>query len=115
MKVMYVCSPLGGDIPHNVQRVKEAVTVLIQEAKDMSHVCTSVPMPMFLVPHFVLNNISFTDDGEVDRQWGLDMCLTLLGFCDSMTVIGDNHTPGMVTEINYAREKGIPIIVREDL
>lgn len=111
MKKIYVSAPLGtGNMGNNVQRVIEAMIILTREAKNSGD-----PLPLFLVPHFVLNNITFAVPIEIDRKWGMECCLEMVKLVDEMIIIGKTLTPGMKEEYEFAKELGKKIIHRVDL
>jgi hypothetical protein len=109
-KMFYICAPLGGDIKKNVERVKKAMKEMIRQYKQ-----AVVEMPTFVVPHFALQNLSFDDNGEIDRKWGMKMCMDLLRMCDEVIVIGEEVTAGMKMEMEEAGVRGIRMIRRREL
>jgi hypothetical protein len=112
---IYVCAPLGGTVRLNVQRVKTAVKVLIEEYSLRQANEELIQMPTFIVPHFALNGIGFDGDKETNRDLGMQMCMDLIKVCDEVIVLGDRTTPGMRAEISLAAELGMKVTWREEL
>jgi hypothetical protein len=53
------------------------------------------------------------DETDLDqRERGLKMGIELLDACDAVWVFGDEMSPGMRAEINYARERNKPVSTR---
>lgn len=109
MRCVYICAPLAGDIRSNHGRVVRSMFNLIREY-DMGR-----EKPLFLVPHFILLNISFDMMGEIDREWGMEMCIELVRMSDEVIVLGDTMTAGMNREVEEAQRKGIIVTRRRDL
>lgn len=112
-KHIYVCAPLKGDVKANHERVVKAVKKLIKEWDDShgSHV-----KPLFIVPHFVMRDVTYDmEKGESNREWGMECCLELVSMCDELVVIGDNVTSGMWDEIQRAMAMGKKVERRIDL
>jgi hypothetical protein len=95
MKKVYIVSPLGGDVPGNIERAKEYARYAFE--------CGAAPV----VPHFYA---LILDDAEpAQRELGLRAGKTLLWFCDAVWVFGDTLSPGMKAEIKLAKQLNISI------
>ena len=91
--VVYICSPLGGDVKGNLQRVKQYARYAL--------LCGTAPV----VPHFYA--LCLNDDNPKEREIGLAAGLSLLWFCDELWVFGDRVSHGMEKEINFAKNLNI--------
>jgi hypothetical protein len=96
MKLVYICSPLRGNITVNI---KKATTYCAYAAQQ-----GVIP----LAPHTMFTR--FLDDTIPDqRAKGLAMGIELLKRCDEMWVCGDSISQGMGNEIEFAKQLSIPI------
>ena len=93
MKTVYIASPLGGDVPGNLERAKEYAKYALE--------CGTAPV----VPHFYA--LILDDDEPEERELGLRAGKTLLRFCDEMWVFGGIISPGMKAEIELANQLNI--------
>ncbi len=96
MKIVYICSPLSGDIEGNTQKAigycKEAVKRRL------------IP----IAPHVYCQQ--FLDDTvPQEREAGMAIGLELLKFCNELIVCGNRISRGMSAEIKEARRRRIPI------
>lgn len=96
MKLVYICSPLHGDVPENIRKANQYC-----EAAARLNV---VP----LAPHTIFTRY-LNDDILEQRERGLKMGLSLLRKCDELWVCGTIISAGMRNEIKFARENSIPI------
>lgn len=97
MKTVYICSPLAGDIPGNVQKAKGYCRDAIKEGV--------IP----IAPHVYFTE--FLDDMVTEeRDAGRAMGADLLRHCDEIWVFGNRVTEGMRSEIQRAHELGIDIV-----
>lgn len=90
MKKIYVCSPLGGDISGNIDRVKEYAKYVLE--------CGTAPV----VPHFYA--LILDDNQPAERELGLCAGKALLQRCDEIWVFGDEISEGMAQEIELAKQ-----------
>ena len=96
MKVVYICSPLRGDIERNIQNAHDYC--------QMSAQMGVVP----LAPHAIFTK--YLDDREPEqREQGLAMGLELLLKADELWYFGEHISEGMAAEINLAKQNGIPV------
>lgn len=95
-KLIYVCSPVKGDVEANIARAKEyCKTVLI-----MGH----IP----LAPHVAFSGI-LNDEVPQERETALSIGLELVKRCDEVWVFGDRISEGMKGEIDLAKLIGVPV------
>ena len=99
MRIIYICSPLKGDIQKNIDNALEYCRRVTFEG--------NVP----IAPHAYFT--SFLDDTVPhERKVGMEMGMELLKHADEVQVFGDRISEGMKNEIAYAEENGIPITYR---
>jgi hypothetical protein len=91
---IYVCHPYANDPPRNVERVRGICRQLVAEGY----------LP--IAPHLYLP--AFIDEAT-ERELALSLCLELVDLCDEVRVFGTNLTIGMGREIQYAKQRGIPV------
>lgn len=98
-RLIYICSPLRGDIEKNIQKAQG----YCREAAELW------PDVIPIAPHVYCTQ--FLDDtNPQDRAAGMDIGIALLDICDEIWVYGiDNPSEGMSREIEYAKEHEIPI------
>lgn len=95
-KLVYVCSPVRGDVEANVAKAKEyCKTVLI-----MGY----IP----LAPHVAYSGM-LDDEIPEERETALALGLALVRRCDELWIFGDHISEGMKGEIELAKEIGIPV------
>ena len=95
MKTVYICSPLGGDVPGNIERAKQYAHYALT--------CGTAPV----VPHFYA--LILDDNDPQERKLGLGAGLAVLESCDELWVFGERISKGMQGEIEAATERGIPV------
>lgn len=101
MKKVYICSPLGGNIKENLQKVKEYTRYALM--------CGTAPV----VPHFYA--LCLNDNIPKEREIGMAAGLSLLWFCDEMWIFGDEVTESMKAEMQFCKSLNIPVRkVRDD-
>lgn len=94
-KLIFVSSPLRGDIKGNLEKAKKYAKLVSFEG---------IP----IVPHLYFT--TFLDDSnKADRWTGRRRGLQLLEQCQEMWVFADEVTEGMIEEIKTATELKIPI------
>lgn len=97
MKIVYICSPLRGDVEANIRMANAYCAYAAAEGV--------VP----LAPHAIFT--AYLDDSNPkERQQGFKMGIELLSRCDELWVCGSKLTEGMQAEIIMARRLGIPVI-----
>lgn len=97
MKLVYICSPLRGDIETNVRRAHGYCRFVIQRG--------ALP----LAPHAIFTAI-LDDTIPQERQLGRALGIELLKRLDELWVFGKQITEGMRTEIEVAEKRNIPIV-----
>lgn len=101
MKKVYICSPIGGNIKENLQKVKEYTRSALM--------CGTAPV----VPHFYA--LCLNDNIPKEREIGMAAGLSLLWFCDEMWIFGDEVTESMKAEMQFCKSLNIPVRkVRDD-
>ena len=96
MKLIYVASPLSGDVEKNIEYAKNACRTVM----DSGHA--------FFAPHLLYT--SFLDDAvPEERKLGMDMGLAVLERCDELWAFGPWVSEGMAVEIERAQCLGIPV------
>jgi len=97
-KMVYICSPLKGDIDGNI---KKALNWVAEAA------CVPGILPIAPHTYFTL----FLDDTiQSERKKGLALGIGLLKKSDEVWVHGNTLSQGMISEIILASNLGIPII-----
>ncbi len=98
-RLIYICSPLRGDIEKNIQKAQG----YCREAVDLW------PDVIPIAPHVYCTQ--FLDDTiPQEREAGMELGIALLDMCDELWVYGiNNPSEGMKKEIAYAKEHGIPV------
>ena len=104
-RLIYICSPLRGDIEKNIQKAQG----YCREAVDLW------PDVIPIAPHVYCTQ--FLDDTiPQEREAGMELGIALLDMCDELWVYGiNNPSEGMKKEIAYAKEHGIPVKDAADL
>lgn len=99
MKLVYICSPLRGDIEENIKKARSYCRRISMLMPDV------IP----IAPHIYCTQ--FLDDKHpVERRHGMDMGLHLLTLCDQVWVFGlENPSEGMQAEIELAVRRGITV------
>lgn len=95
MKKVYICAPLGGNVPDNLEQVRRYTKYAL--------LCGTAPV----VPHFYAECL---DDSKIkEREIGMAAGLSLLWFCDELWVFGNTVTEGMKSEIGFCKNLNIRI------
>jgi hypothetical protein len=95
MKTVFICAPLGGDVPGNLERAKEYAKFALESG--------AAPV----VPHFFA--LLLDDNDSKQRELGMKAGQALLWFCDEVWVFGDTASDGMAAEIALAKQLNISI------
>ena len=97
MKLIFVCSPLAGDIEANQAKARKYCRFVMEQG--------NVPF----APHLLFPQFS-DDNNPSERKAGIDMGLFVLEFCSELWCFGPDISPGMKIEIEKAgKTLGIPI------
>lgn len=96
-KLVYICAPLRGDVPGNVEFARQKAQEVFVEG--------NIP----ICPHLLFPPVAdFTDPTQDEKARA--MGLRLLESCQQMNVYGPVWTDGMWQEIYKAGELGIPVM-----
>lgn len=95
MKLVYICSPLHGDMEANVRRATRYC--------EYAAGCGVIP----IAPHVAWNGI-FDETVTEKRETALRLGLELLRRCDELWVMGNEISQGMQGEIDEAGKMGKP-------
>jgi len=96
IKLIYICSPLRGDIERNINRANGYCRFAVTQGV--------IP----LAPHVIFTQFLDEDILE-ERQLAMQMGLELMYRCTEMWIFGSNISKGMQGEIVAAERLGIPI------
>lgn len=96
MKLVYICSPLAGDIENNLRFARAAC----RYAADQG----CAPIAVHLLYPQILN-----DAVPAEREAGIRMGLRVLASCEELWVCGNRISHGMCCEIAEDERLGIPI------
>ena len=94
--LIYVASPYAGDTAHNIEFAKQACRAVM----DSGHA--------FFAPHLLYPSV-LDDNAPEQREFGMEMGISVLSRCDELWVFGDRISTGMRAEIDAAERMGIPI------
>ncbi len=95
-KLVYIASPLSGDIARNLVFARQACRYAI--AQD------AIPF----APHLLYTQM-LDDRDPAERRLGIDMGNQMLGLCEELWLCGDRISPGMEGERKLAEEWNIPV------
>ena len=94
--LVYICSPLSGDIPGNQDKARR----YCRFAVDSGYIPLA---PHLFFPQFMRENV------QAERDLALFMDVVLLSKCAELWVFGSTISKGMSIEIEKAKRKGQPI------
>lgn len=100
-KMLYIASPLRGDVDRNVENAMRYCAHAIEEGY--------IPV----APHAMYRGI-FDDEIPEQRAVALQVGLQLLDQCEKMWVCGDRVSEGMRGEIARAEQKGIQVELKPE-
>jgi len=95
-KIVYVCSPLRGDLKENIAKANYYCRVAYERGY--------IP----IAPHTIFTQF-LDDENQEERKSAMEMGLKLVERCDELWAFGPTISDGMKREIEHARRKGIPI------
>lgn len=96
MRLVYISSPLRGDVERNIQRARDYCAYAAS--------CGVIP----LAPHTIFTQ--YLDDEQPEqREQGLAMGRDLMWRCDDLWVVGSTISSGMREEIELAKKLYMPI------
>ena len=94
--VVYIASPLSGDVEQNLQFARQACRYAIAQGVTP------------FAPHLLYTQM--LDDGSPEeRQLGIDMGNRMLELCDELWLCGDHVSPGMAGEKELAERMDVPV------
>lgn len=94
--LVYICSPLSGDVEANTERARAFCRFALEQGQ--------IPLaPHLLFPQFM------NDDVPAERELAIFMAVVLLGKCSELWVLGETVSAGMQTEIDVAKKRRQPI------
>lgn len=96
MKMVYICSPLRGNLEKNIGNA----------VRYSKHAAAQGVLP--LAPHTIFTQY-LNDLIPAERQQGLKMGLELLARCDELWVYGSLISEGMRAEIQFAKEHNMEV------
>ena len=98
-KLVYICSPLRGDILNNLTAAAGYCREVVKTWPDVIPIAPHVYFTQFL-----------NDNKPNERSLGMDMGLALLDMCEELWAFGIDHpSEGMKAELEYAKANGITI------
>ena len=98
MKLVYICSPLRGDIDGNKKRACTYSNYAVQRGV--------IP----IAPHLLFTQF-LDDNNEADRNLAIKLDIELLAKCDELWVFNAHGvSQGMQAEITYAEQHNIPVL-----
>lgn len=98
-KLVYICSPLRGDILKNLTNAAGYCREVVDNWPDV------IP----IAPHLYFTQF-LNDNRPNERLLGMEMGLALLDMCEELWVYGIDHpSEGMKAELEYAKANGITI------
>ena len=96
MPLVYICSPLSGDVPGNTEKARRYCRFALEQGQ--------IPLaPHLLFPQFM------DDDDPAERELAIFMDVVLLGKCSELWVLGETVSAGMQAEIDVAKKRRQPI------
>lgn len=94
--LVYICSPLAGDIPGNMEKARGFCRFALENG--------AIPVASHLLfPQFM------DDDAPEERALALKMGIILLAKCSELWYFGDTISTGMAAEIRKAQRRGMRV------
>lgn len=94
-KLVYIASPLSGDVEQNLSFARQACLSAMAQG-------TTPFAPHLLYPQML------DDNDPLQRELGMKMGNQMLALCDELWLCGDRISPGMAGEMKLAEKLGIP-------
>ncbi|WP_300756075.1 DUF4406 domain-containing protein [uncultured Oscillibacter sp.] len=95
-KLVYIASPLSGDVERNLDFARQACRYAIsQDATPFA-------------PHLLYTQM-LDDSDPAERQLGIEMGNQMLGLCEELWLCGDRISAGMEGERKLAESLAIPV------
>ena len=96
MPKVFISSPFAGDLQRNIKNARRYCAFAVRSGY--------IPFaPHLFYPQFL------SDGNTEQRELGLFMGMVFLDSCKEVWVFGERISSGMQSEIDRARERGIPI------
>lgn len=95
-KLIYIASPLSGDVERNLDFARQACRYAISQ--DVTP----------FAPHLLYTQM-LDDSDPAERQLGIDMGNQMLEMCEELWRCGDRISAGMEGERKLAESLGIPV------
>ena len=95
-KVIYIASPLSGDVERNLDFARRACRFAISQG--------DAPF----APHLLYTQM-LDDSSPQERQAGIEMGCRMLERCDELWLCGERISPGMAAEKKLVESLGIPV------
>ena len=96
MPKVFISSPFAGDVQRNIKNARRYCAFAVRSGY--------IPFaPHLFYPQFL------SDGNTEQRELGLFMGMVFLDSCKEVWVFGERISSGMQSEIDRARERGIPI------
>lgn len=95
-KVVYIASPLSGDVEQNLDFARRACRYAISQG--------AAPF----APHLLYTQM-LDDNSPRERQAGIEMGYRMLERCDELWLCGERISPGMAAEKELAESLGLPV------
>lgn len=94
--LVYICSPLAGDIPGNMEKARGFCRFALEHG--------AIPVASHLLfPQFM------DDNRPEERSLALKMGIILLAKCSELWYFGDTISTGMAAEIRRAQRRGMRV------
>ncbi|MBQ8837548.1 MAG: hypothetical protein IJ002_08625 [Clostridia bacterium] len=90
--LVYICSPFAGDVRANVKAARKYCRFAVLEGK--------IPF----APHLLFTQF-LNDKKPFERELGMVFGNIMMGKCTEVWVFGETISPGMHSEIEYAKER----------
>ena len=97
IKIIYICSPLKGNIVSNIQKAREYCKVVLNDG--------FIPY----APHVSFDGI-LDDNNPQERETALRIGVEMVKRCNELWVFGNVISEGMKKEIETASATKIPIL-----
>ena len=102
MKLVYICSPLRGDIDANMEKAREYCMDAVDKGVTP------------IAPHLFFTQF-LSDDIPQEREQGMSMGMELLSRCDELWVYGSRISEGMAQEIAFAESIGKSVLYLQNI
>lgn len=94
--LVYIASPLSGDVEQNLEFARKACRFAIEQEVTP------------FAPHLLYTQM-LDDSSPAERQLGIEMGNQMLKLCDELWLCGDRISEGMANEKELAERLDIPV------